>query len=124
MNSSHFLDKPDATINEHSFDQLHQEIEKLARVRGITPVDMLNLPSLLNLAFDKIMKRGLVTLSEFATVLVFTESQAEQLATLLIRKGYLRVTDEATLSEPAYQIRFANKRKRRIPSNIWQALES
>ncbi|MDM8527777.1 hypothetical protein QUF58_06125 [Anaerolineales bacterium HSG24] len=122
MNRKHLLEQPNSTVNEHSFGYLQHEIETYSRVRGITPVDMLNLPGPLNLVFNKIMRSGLVTLSEFAHELTFTKPEAEQLAKLLIRKGYLRVTDEST-GEPAYQIRFASKRKRRIPSNIWQALD-
>jgi len=124
MNSPYLSEEPDSTLNKHSFGYLKHEIEKRSRVRGITPVDLLNLPSSLNLVFDKIMRRGLVTLSEFATELAFTELEAEQLAKLLTRKGYLRVVDESVGSEPAYQIRFTSRQKRRIPSNIWHALDS
>lgn len=123
MANSYPVKQASLTGSNDKFEYLQQELEQRAKVKGITPVDLLSLPATINNVFDKIMRRGLITLSEMADELDFTELQASHLATLLINKGYLRPADSSTNEEPSYQIRFTVKRKRRMPPNIWQALE-
>ncbi len=106
----------------HTFEYLRQEIETRTKVKGITPIDMLGLPAPLGDIFDKIMRRGLMTVEEMSGELDLAHEEADQLARLLVDKGYLRPIDGVTGKEYAYQIRFAIKRKRRLPRNIWDSL--
>lgn len=116
--------KPGLPANSsQAFKSLHQEIQKRVEVKGITPIDMLSLPSPLSGVFDRIMRRGLMTVMEMADELKVTRDEARYLVDLLVSKGYLRSVDNIVHNDAAYQIRFAIKRKRKLPSSIWKSLD-
>jgi len=115
-------DNIDQSQYSQMFQYLHTEIDKRTRVNGITPIDMLSLPNPLNNLFDKIMRQGSLSLTEVAEEVQTNATEAKELANLLINKGYLRLVEKRSDNEIIYQIRFAAKRKRRVPPKLWQAL--
>lgn len=103
------------------FDYLYNEIDKRESVNGITPIDMLSFPNSLSGLFDKIMRRNALSVDDAAVELTVAVDEAHQLMSMLVQKGYLR--EELNATELSYRIRFAAKRKRSLPPNLWEALK-
>ncbi len=106
------------------FERLCKEVTKRPALDGITPIDMFGLPKPLNSGFDLIMRRGVLPLSEWAEVLTLQKTEAENLANMLVDKGYLMANMLTADSEPVYKIRFAMTRRRRVSGDIWNSLET
>ncbi len=109
------------SADQSIFHTLQQEINARDKVQGISQLDILNLPPPLDSTLNSITRRGVITLSEFSQDLDMAQEQGENLAKLLVKKGYLRVVEHE--DELAYKVRYAPKRKRKVPTKVWDALD-
>jgi predicted ArsR family transcriptional regulator len=102
------------------FDRVQKEIDARDKQEGITPADLLDLPSSLRRLMNRITRGGEITVEAAAELLDETPANARQMLNALVEKGYLeRVEkDEGWI----YRTRFARKRGREIPAGMWSAL--
>jgi len=98
------------------YQLLYQELEKLPKVDGIAPVDILGLPQPLATFLRSLMRKGPMSPEQIAVQLDLTKELAQVLADQLVTKGYLR-TEEG--EEKLYLVYFARMRKHNVPSDLF-----
>jgi DNA-binding MarR family transcriptional regulator len=103
-----------------TFNPAQEEIDARDQQEGITPVELLELPPLLLRLVTRIAREGWVTAEAAAEY--FGESPASMQEALdgLVERGYLG--REERQEGWVYRTRFARKRGRELPENIWSAL--
>lgn len=92
-----------------------KKLEKLPQADGITPVNVLALPSPLGGLIGEITREREMSLSAIAQVLRLSEADARVVTDLLAQKGYLAAEEKQGASEVMYRVYFAPMRKRDIP---------
>lgn len=99
------------------FADLQRELAALAPVKGIAPVDILELPPAVTPAVRKMMRRAL-TLSELAAELDLNLEEAQQVGEILVEKGFLTSQREGDLADPIYKVYFARMRGQSIAIDL------
>jgi DNA-binding MarR family transcriptional regulator len=105
------------------FDRLQRELKKRSKVEGITPADVMDLPEPLRTAMHKMMRKGSMTLSELAAELKLKTAETRRLGQMLVERGFLSSIEREADGEIVYQTRFARKRGRSVPFDIWKAFD-
>ncbi len=100
-----------------TFEGLQAELAGLKKVDGITPVEILVLPQALQGALRKMVKTAL-TSEELAGELHLTTAESQQLADILVAKGFLRVQPRADGDGVAYKVYFARMPRHDIPVDL------
>jgi hypothetical protein len=100
-----------------AFADLRQQVAGLAPVKGITPVDVLQLPGSLAAAVRKMM-RSAMPLAELADELALPPAQAREICDLLVEKGYLTSQEQAAGGEVVYKVYFARMRGHNIAIDL------
>jgi hypothetical protein len=108
---------PASTISE-KFAKLQQALAHLEQVKGVTPVEILELPSPLDEIVRGMMRSGGLTLEELASKLELTTEEARQLGDLLIEKGFLKTEERQENGGVLYKVYFARMRGRNIPLDL------
>ena len=109
-------------MSQGLFGRLQQELDAREKIAGLTMADILSLPADERQLINWMVRAGNVTLAEVVARLGQDEATVLAHLATLIEKGFLR---ELTLPEGyAYQVRMAPRRKRNLPDNLWQALDS
>jgi hypothetical protein len=103
------------------FDRLQDEIDSREQQEGISPADLLDLPPALASVIKKIIRRNGMKLIEVAEALAQTPEEAQQTLDELVKKGYVRQVE--VKNEIWYKARFAQKRGRELPQDLWSALD-
>lgn len=97
------------------FELLHDEVEKLEMVEGITPLTAADLPDPFSGLFRKMIRQGSMTLDEIAAQLDLDNEQAYHLGNHLATKGYLQVEEHETGGGARYRVYLARIRKHNLP---------
>jgi len=92
-----------------AFADLQRQLAELAPVKGIAPVDILQLPAAITPAVRKMMRHGL-TLAELAQELDLSLDQARQVGDLLVDKGFLTSQQQGDSGDIIYKVYFARMR--------------
>jgi hypothetical protein len=100
-----------------TFADLRQQVAGLAPVKGIMPVDILQLPDSLATVVRKMMRGGM-PLSEVADDLTLSPEQAREIGDLLVEKGFLTSQEHAESGEVVYKVYFARMRGRDIAIDL------
>lgn len=100
------------------FELLCQELAKLDKVKGITPVDVLSLPNPLDNVLRKMIRQGPMTLTELADDVGLSPAEAQRLGEILIEKGFLQAEERRQDSDIVYKIYFARMRTHNIPLDL------
>ena len=100
-----------------AFADLQRQLAGLAPVKGIAPVDILQLPAAVTPAVRKMMRQGL-TLSELADELDLPLDQARQVGDILVEKGYLINQPQGDSGDIRYRVYFARKRGQNITVDL------
>ena len=87
-------------------------ISKLSTVDGITPLDIASLPPPLDSSMRKLMRKGSMTLEEFAAENELTEKDAQRICQMLVNKGYLRAEECEQSAGVVYRTYFARAKGR------------
>lgn len=107
-----------------TFRRLEEHLSQRTPVEGITLADVMGLPDPLRSALNKMTHGGPMTLRSLSAELQLPAEETRRLGRLLIEKGFLRAIDPGETSDKvAYQIRFARKRGRSLPQELWKAIE-
>jgi hypothetical protein len=100
-----------------SFTDLQRQLAALAPVKGIAPVDILQLPAAITPAVRKMMRHGL-TLAELAQELDLSLDQARQVGDLLVDKGFLTSQQQGDSGDTIYKVYFARMRGQNIAVDL------
>jgi hypothetical protein len=100
-----------------TFEGLRSELVGLQKVEGITPVDILLLPEAIQRAVRR-MLRSALTSQELAEELRLPAGEAQQLADILVDKGFLQVQARADGAGVAYKVYFARMHRHDIPLEL------
>ena len=100
-----------------TFETLEAQLAGLDSVKGITPVDILLLPEALRPVMRKMLRRA-IKLPELAGDLLLPEAKAQQVADILVQKGFLLAQSEGDRAEVVYKVYFARMRAHDVPSEL------
>jgi hypothetical protein len=100
-----------------AFTDLQRQLAELAPVKGIAPVDILQLPVAITPAVRKMMRHGL-TLAELAQELDLGLDQARQVGDLLVDKGFLTSQQQGDSGDTIYKVYFARMRGQNIAVDL------
>ena len=100
-----------------AFADLERQLAELAPVKGIAPVDILQLPDAVTPAVRKMMRHGL-TLAELAQELDLSLDQARQVGDLLVDKGFLTSQQQGDSGDTIYKVYFARMRGQNIAVDL------
>jgi len=100
-----------------AFTDLQRQLAELAPVKGIAPVDILQLPATITPAVRKMMRHGL-TLAELAQELDLSLDQARQVGDLLVDKGFLTSQQQGDSGDTIYKVYFARMRGQNIAVDL------
>lgn len=91
----------------------------MPNVDGISPTDILLLPKDFEQLLRTLMRKGSMTVEEFANQLDLPLDQAQNLGNLFVEKGYLRTEGKEPDSGPVYLVYLARVRRHNIPSSLF-----
>jgi hypothetical protein len=100
-----------------AFADLQRQLAELAPVKGIAPVDILQLPTAITPAVRKMMRHGL-TLAELAQEVDLSLDQARQVGDLLVDKGFLTSQQQGDSGDTIYRVYFARMRGQNIAVDL------
>ncbi len=100
-----------------NFSTLQQQLAGLARVEGVTVVDIMKLPAPLDGILRRMMKEPL-SLSALSTELQLSTAETHQLMDLLIAKGFVKTEEQSSHGGEIYRIYFARTRKLNLPDSL------
>jgi hypothetical protein len=100
-----------------AFTDLQRQLAELAPVKGIAPVDILQLPAAITPAVRKMMRHGL-TLAELAQELDLSLDQARQVGDMLVDKGFLTSQQQGDSGDTVYKVYFARMRGQNIAVDL------
>ena len=100
-----------------AFADLQRQLAELAPVKGIAPVDILQLPAAITPAVRQMMRHGL-TLAELAQELDLCLDQARQVGDLLVDKGFLTSQQQGDSGDTIYKVYFARMRGQNIAIDL------
>ncbi len=102
------------------FNRVQVELDSRDKSPGLNMMDMLEMPDALRDLLQWMMKQDHVPASDIAARLGKDPAGVRTMLEPLIEKG--QVVEFEIKSKLAYRVRLAAKRKRDVPSDIWQAL--
>jgi len=103
------------------FNRLQDEIDAQDQPGGLSPIDLLDLPSAISRIIKDMIRRNGMKLTEIAKSLEKSPQEAQRMLDELLQKGYLRQVK--VKEEIWYKVRFAQKRNRTVSSSLWKALD-
>jgi hypothetical protein len=103
------------------FNRLQGELDARERSPGLHLSDLLVLPEALAGVLNWMLRQGCVSLADLTATLGQDEAAAREVLATLIEKGFVREVEMR--GETTYRVRLAPKRGRRMPDDLWRALE-
>jgi hypothetical protein len=100
-----------------AFADLERQLAELAPVKGIAPVDILQLPTAITPVVRRMMRHGL-TLAELAQELDLSSDEARQVGDLLVDKGFLTSQQQGDSGDTIYRVYFARMRGQNIAVDL------
>jgi hypothetical protein len=101
-----------------TFGALQQELAGLAKVDGVTLVDILRLPAPLDAALRKLLKAAL-PLDALAGEIQLPVDETRQLMDSLVEKGFVKTEEQPGRGGQVYRVYFARMRKHQLPAGLF-----
>ncbi|MDQ4077678.1 MAG: FeoC-like transcriptional regulator [Chloroflexota bacterium] len=102
-------------------ERSQSESDTEERDAGLDMADLLELPPEQRQVVNWMMRKRQATLAEIAAYLGKDEEVTRALLAELVGKGFVR--ERGTEGDQSYRIRYAPKKNRKVPLDIWQALD-
>jgi|GEM_PF-1381428 len=102
-------------------EMLNAEVEKARGKKGIAMTDLLDLRTPLRRIVLELTKIGRASSAELSEKLGMEEESVKGMVESLIERGYINETVEK--GEKKYEVAIARKKPKKIPLDIWGALE-
>jgi hypothetical protein len=103
------------------YRRLQDEIEARNENKGLSPIDLLDMPEALAAVINKIIRRNGMKLEEIAAELDQSVEETKASLEELVKKGSVRRVE--VKDEIWYKAQFARKADKVLSSNIWSALD-
>jgi hypothetical protein len=103
------------------YRRLQDEIEARNENKGLSPIDLLDMPEALAAVINKIIRRNGMKLEEIASELNQPVEETKASLDELVKKGLARRIE--VKEEIWYKAQFARKADKVLSSNIWSALD-
>ncbi len=103
------------------FDRLEGELDAREKTPGLQMSDLLTMPEPESGLLNWIMRQGQVTVPEIMAFLKQDEDCTHTILADLREKGYVREIEMRGVTR--YRVRIAPKRGRKLPENLWRALD-
>jgi hypothetical protein len=103
------------------FNRVQVELDVRESQEGITATDLLDLPEELRRIVNHITRKNGRTLSQIARRFNEEEEDVRKLLSSLVEKGF--VVETELHGEPFFKVYFARKRGRKVPIDVWSAVE-
>ena len=100
-----------------TFEGLREELSGLPSVSGAVPSDILLLPEAIRGIMRAMVKRAL-TPADLSAALNLPPDEAQQLADILVAKGFLQSQAQTGGNGVAYRVSFARTAHRDIPLDL------
>jgi predicted transcriptional regulator len=104
-----------------TYEALQQELAGLAKVEGVTVVDIMKLPAPLDVALKKMLKESL-SLDALSTEIQLSVDETHEVVDLLIEKGFVKTEEQSDQGGQMYKVYLARVRKHNLPANLFDAL--
>lgn len=104
------------------FDRLQDELDAQDNKKGLSPIDLLDMPEELTEVVNRIIRKNGMKLAEVAQQLNKTEDEAKEALNKLVEKGYVRQIE--VKQEIWYKAQFGRKADKIVSDNIWSKLDS
>lgn len=102
-------------------EMLNAEVEKARGKKGIAMADLLDLRTPLRRIVLELTKIGRASAAELSEKLGMDEESVKGMVGTLIERGYINEAVEK--GEKKYEVSIARKKPKKIPLDIWGALE-
>jgi hypothetical protein len=102
------------------FDRLQDEIDSQDQP-GISPIDLLELPSALAKVIREIIRKNGMKLADIATALEQSQEETQKALDELVEKGFVRRVE--VKDELWYKARFGRKADKKLDKDLWSALD-
>ena len=99
------------------FDRLQDELDARDNKKGLSPIDLLDMPPELTEVVNQIIRKNGMKLEEVAQRLNKSEDEAKEALNALIEKGYVR--EVKVKQEIWYKAQFGRKADKVVSDNIW-----
>jgi hypothetical protein len=103
------------------FRRLQDEIEARAQNKGLSPIDLLDMPEALATVINKVIRSNGMKLEDIATELGQSVEETQTTLDELVKKNLVRRVE--VKDEIWYKAQFARKSDKTLSSNIWAALD-
>lgn len=103
------------------FDRLQSEIEAREKAEGLTMADVLALPDEQSKLLTWLINQKEASLYEIVNHLNVPEPEVRSMMDSLVEESFVREMPVAGVVR--YKVRFARRRGRDLPLNIWQTLD-
>lgn len=104
------------------FNRLKDELAARDNTKGLSPIDLLDMPDELAEVVNQIIRRNGLKLEDVAQQLNQTEVEAKKALNKLVNKGYVRQVQ--VKQETWYKAQFGRKADRVVSDSIWSKLDS
>ncbi|MCB9102560.1 MAG: hypothetical protein H6632_23695 [Anaerolineales bacterium] len=104
------------------FDRLQDDLDARNNKKGLSPVDLLDMPQDLADLINQIIRRNGMKLEDVAQNLNQSIEKAEQTLDKLVEKGYIRRVK--VKQEVWYKAQFGRKADKVVSDNIWSKLDN
>ena len=100
---------------------LNAEVEKASGKKGIAMTELLDLRTQHRKIVLELTKTGRLSSAELSEKLGMEEESVEGMMETLVEKGY--ITETMKEGEKKYEVSIARKKQKKVPLDIWSALE-
>ncbi len=104
------------------YNRLQDEVEARSGGRGLSPVDLLDMPEALATVINQIVRNNGMKLDDIATLLEQSSGDAKATLDDLAAKGYVRKTE--VKNQLWYKAHFGRKQEKKSYTGIWSLLDS
>ena len=103
------------------FDRLQDDLDARNNKKGLSPVDLLDMPPDLADLVNQIIRKNGMKLEDVANNLNQSQEEAKQALEKLVDKGYIRRVE--VKKEVWYKAQFGRKADKVVSDNIWSKLD-
>jgi hypothetical protein len=100
------------------FPDLNLTLANLPAVRGVSTIDLLELPEMVGRVLSGIVRKRGLTLKEFSVEIGLNQEEAQHLLDILIEKGYLCKEFPLELDETRFCVNFVKIRRHSMLPNV------
>lgn len=104
------------------YDRLQDDLDARNNKKGLSPIDLLDMPSDLADLVNQIIRKNGMKLEDVAKCLNQSQDEAQQTLDKLVKKGFVRRIE--VKQEVWYKAQFGRKADKVVSDTIWSKLDN